>query len=99
MHATLATATLTAMSGTGATVQIAEPIPGIPAEAVTIYPTNLLGSARVMVTRWTDDRTIEVNAVTRGGSLARPAVTVGEDNVAAVISAINAALVALTARG
>lgn len=99
MHATIAAAALTAMSGTGATVQIAEPIPGIPAESVTIYPTDLLGSHRVMVTRWIEDRTIEVNAVTRGGSLARPAVTVGEDNVAAVTSAINAALIALAARG
>lgn len=99
MHATVATAALTAMSGTGATVQIADPIPGIPAEAVSIYPMHLPGSPRIMVTHWIEDRTIEVNAVTRSGSLARPAVTVGEDNVDAAISAINAAFVALSARG
>lgn len=95
MHATIATAALTAMSGTGATVQVEEPVPGVPAEAVSIYPTNLHGSGRVIVIRWTEDRTIEVNAVTKGPGLARPAVTVGEDNVAAVTSAISAALIAL----
>ena len=99
MHATVATAALAAMSGSGATVHIAEPIPGIPAEAVTIYPTHRFGRDRVIVTHWVEDRTIEVNAATKGGGLALPAVTVGEDNVAAATSAIRAALVALGARG
>ena len=99
MHATVATAALTAMSGTAATVQVADPIPGIPAEAVHIYPTGRFGLPRVIVTHWIEDRTIEVNAVTKGPGLARPAVTVGEDNVAAATSAINAALVALSTRG
>lgn len=99
MHATIATAALSAMSGTGATVHITEPIPGIPAEGVHIYPTHRFGPARVIVTHWTEDRTIEVNAVTKGPGLALPAVTVGEDNVAAATSAIRAALVALGARG
>lgn len=99
MHATIATAALTAMSGTGATVHIPEPIPGVPAEAVHIYPTGRFGLPRVIVTHWTEDRTIEVNAVTKGPGLALPAVTVGEDNVPAVTSAIRAALGALGARG
>ena len=95
MHATIATAALTAMSGTGATVKIAKPLPGIPAEAVTIYPTPLPGSNRVTVIRWAEDRTIEVNAITKGPGLALPPVTVGEDNVAAVTAAVTAALNAL----
>ena len=99
MHATIAVAALAAMSGSGATVHITEPVTGIPAEAVTIYPTHRFTRERVIVTHWIEDRTIEVNAVTKGPGLALPAVTVGEDNVPAATSAIRAALVALGARG
>ena len=85
MHATIAVAALAAMSGSGATVHI--------------YPTGRFTRERVIVTHWIEDRTIEVNAVTKGPGLALPAVTVGEDNVPAATSAIRAALVALGARG